>query len=115
MIFILITVFIDVLGIGIIIPILPELIKEFVGGDTALAGRYVGVISAVYALMLFFFAPILGAALFTACYGAPTDFWSAFDERFAVFNAQNSLLIASSPLIWAIASSTVSLPVTGKR
>ena len=34
MIFILITLFIDILGIGIIIPILPELIKEFVGGDT---------------------------------------------------------------------------------
>ena len=61
MIFILITLFIDILGIGIIIPILPELIKEFVGGDTALAGRYVGLISAAYALALFFFAPILGA------------------------------------------------------
>ena len=61
MIFILITLFIDILGIGIIIPILPELIKDFVGGDTAVAGRYVGVISAVYALMQFFFAPILGA------------------------------------------------------
>ena len=37
MIFILITLFIDILGIGIIIPILPELVKEFVGGDTARA------------------------------------------------------------------------------
>ena len=43
-------------------------------------------------------------ALFTACYGAPADFWSAFDERFAVFNAQNSLLIASSPLISLVAT-----------
>ena len=34
MIFILVTVFIDVLGIGIIIPILPGLIKEFAGGST---------------------------------------------------------------------------------
>ena len=61
MIFILITLFIDILGIGIIIPILPELIREFVGGNTALAGRYFGIIAAVYALMQFFFAPILGA------------------------------------------------------
>jgi len=61
MIFILITLFLDILGIGIIIPILPELIKEFVGGDTTVAARYVGVISAVYALMQFFCAPILGA------------------------------------------------------
>ena len=43
MIFILITVFIDVLGIGIIIPILPELIKDFAGGSTTLAGRWFGV------------------------------------------------------------------------
>jgi len=61
MIFILITLFIDILGIGIIIPILPELVKEFVGGDTAQAGLYVGAISSVYALTLFFCAPILGA------------------------------------------------------
>ncbi len=59
--FILITIFIDVLGIGIIIPILPELIKQFVGGDASLASRYVGVISASYAIMQFFFAPVLGA------------------------------------------------------
>lgn len=61
LVFILITLFIDILGIGIIIPVLPELVKQFVGGDTALAGRYVGVISASYALMQFFFAPLLGA------------------------------------------------------
>ncbi len=60
-IFILVTVFIDVLGIGIIIPILPELIKDFAGGSTALAGRWVGVLAASYALMQFVFAPLLGA------------------------------------------------------
>ena len=61
MVFILITVFIDVLGIGIIVPILPELIKEFTGGSTALAGRWFGVLAATYAVTQFFFAPILGA------------------------------------------------------
>ncbi|MCY4397850.1 MAG: TCR/Tet family MFS transporter [Gemmatimonadetes bacterium] len=61
MIFILITVFIDVLGIGIIIPILPELIKEFAGGSTTVAGRWFGVLAATYAVTQFFFAPILGA------------------------------------------------------
>ena len=61
MIFILITVFIDVLGIGIIIPILPELIKEFAGGSTTLAGRWFGVLASSYALTQFFFAPLLGA------------------------------------------------------
>ncbi len=78
--FILVTLFIDVLGIGIVIPVLPELVKELVGGDPAgtvaaaevisdqntteafsRAGRYVGVIGASYALMQFLFAPVLGA------------------------------------------------------
>lgn len=61
MIFILITLFIDIVGLGIVIPILPELIKSFVGGSDALAARYYGVIASVYALMQFFFAPLLGA------------------------------------------------------
>lgn len=59
--FILLTLFIDILGIGIIIPVLPELVKQFVSGDTALAARYVGAIGASYALMQFIFAPIVGA------------------------------------------------------
>ncbi|MFC1494236.1 TCR/Tet family MFS transporter [Thermodesulfobacteriota bacterium] len=61
MAFILVTVFIDVLGIGIIIPILPELVKEFVGGSTASAGRWFGIIAATYAATQFFFAPVLGS------------------------------------------------------
>ena len=61
MVFILVTVFIDVLGIGIIIPILPELIKDFVGGSTAMAGRYFGIIVATYSATQFLFAPILGS------------------------------------------------------
>ena len=61
MIFILITVFIDMLGIGIIIPILPELIREFVGGSSALAGRWYGVLAATYAVTQFVFAPLIGA------------------------------------------------------
>ncbi len=61
MAFILITLFIDVLGIGIVIPVLPALIQEFVGGDTDTASWYVGVIGASYALMQFFFAPVMGA------------------------------------------------------
>lgn len=61
MVFIMITIFLDILGIGIIVPILPELIKQFVGGSTAQAARYFGVIAAVYALMQFLFAPVWGA------------------------------------------------------
>ena len=59
--FILITLLIDILGIGIVIPVLPELVKAFVGGDASTAGFYVGTIGATYSLMQFIFAPILGA------------------------------------------------------
>lgn len=61
MIFIFITIFVDILGIGIIIPVLPELVKHFVGGETAVASRYYGALAAVYAAMQFLFAPVLGA------------------------------------------------------
>jgi DHA1 family tetracycline resistance protein-like MFS transporter len=59
--FILATLFLDILGIGIVIPVLPELVKQFAGGDTSLASRYVGVIGGCYSLMLFLFAPLMGA------------------------------------------------------
>lgn len=61
MAFILLTLFIDILGIGIIIPVLPELIKQFAGGSTTMASIYVGIIAASYSLMQFLCAPILGA------------------------------------------------------
>ncbi|TWT65985.1 Tetracycline resistance protein, class C [Allorhodopirellula solitaria] len=61
MAFILLTLLIDILAIGIIIPVLPELVKSFVGGDESAAGWYVGIIAATYSLMQFFCAPVLGA------------------------------------------------------
>ncbi|HEX8517819.1 MAG TPA: tetracycline resistance MFS efflux pump, partial [Bacteroidia bacterium] len=38
--FIFITVLIDVIGLGIIIPVLPKLIEELIGGDLSEASRY---------------------------------------------------------------------------
>ena len=61
MAFILVTLFIDILGIGIIVPILPGLIKELRGGDAVQAAVYYGVIISTYATMQFLFAPVLGA------------------------------------------------------
>ena len=61
MVFILVTLFIDILGIGIIVPILPELIKELLGEDVTQAAVYYGVIIATYATMQFLCAPVLGA------------------------------------------------------
>ena len=58
--FIFITVVLDVIAMGIIIPVLPALIKGFVGGDTASAARMYGVFATVWALMQFFCSPIIG-------------------------------------------------------
>lgn len=55
--FIFITLLIDVLGIGLIIPVLPTLIKGFVGGDISVASQYAGWLMASYAIMQFLFSP----------------------------------------------------------
>src|SRR5437899_3962190 len=59
--FIFVTVVLDILGIGLIIPILPRLVKSFEGGDAAAASHVVGSLMALYSLMQFLFAPILGS------------------------------------------------------
>lgn len=58
--FIMITLTLDILGIGLIVPILPGLVKQFTGGDTVSASHAVGWLGALYALMQFLFAPLLG-------------------------------------------------------
>jgi len=54
---IVLTVFIDITGFGIIIPLLPFYANEFQAGPTAL-----GVLIASFAIMQFFFSPLLGKA-----------------------------------------------------
>lgn len=58
--FILVTVFLDVLGIGLIVPVLPGLVGQFTHSPDEQAYWY-GALSAVYGTMQFFCAPILGA------------------------------------------------------
>ena len=58
--FIFITVLIDVIGLGIIIPVMPDLISKMIGGDMSTASSWGGVLGAVYASMQFLFAPVLG-------------------------------------------------------
>jgi DHA1 family tetracycline resistance protein-like MFS transporter len=60
-IFIFITVVLDILALGIVIPVLPMLVEEFLGGDTARAATVFGLFGTMWALMQFVFAPVLGA------------------------------------------------------
>ncbi len=57
---ILITVLLDMIGLGIITPVLPELLEELTGGTVADAAVIGGYLVFVYALMQFVFSPILG-------------------------------------------------------
>jgi DHA1 family tetracycline resistance protein-like MFS transporter len=59
--FIFVTLLLDILGIGLIVPVLPRLIQEFQGGDIAAASQTTGWLTSLYSLMQFLFAPILGA------------------------------------------------------
>lgn len=59
--FIVITLFIDILGLGLVIPILPRLVESFVGNDPSEGAFYVGTLASAYALMQFTFSPIMGS------------------------------------------------------
>jgi len=58
---ILTTLFIDMVGIGIVLPILPGLVRELIGGSVSQASYVLGLPFALYALCQFFFAPLIGA------------------------------------------------------
>jgi MFS transporter, DHA1 family, tetracycline resistance protein len=59
--FIFVTLALDILGIGLIIPILPKLVESFHAGDVAAASHTVGLLAALYSLMQFLCAPLLGS------------------------------------------------------
>lgn len=58
--FIFITLLVDVIGLGIIIPVIPDLIKELINGSLADAAVYGGWLMFSYAFMQFIFSPIMG-------------------------------------------------------
>ena len=60
-IFIFITLVLDILGIGLIVPVLPKLIQHYQGGDVAAGSFSYGMLAALYALMQFLCAPLIGS------------------------------------------------------
>jgi len=59
-IFILLTVMIDAMGIGLIIPVMPDLLQEVGGGTLAQAAIWGGILSTTFAVMQFLFGPVMG-------------------------------------------------------
>ena len=59
--FIFVTLFLDILGVGLIIPILPKLIEQLSGRNVSAASHTFGWLASLYSLMQFGFAPVLGS------------------------------------------------------
>lgn len=60
LVFIFVTVLVDIIGIGVIVPVIPDLIKKLLGSGLSDASLYGGLLTLAYASMQFIFAPILG-------------------------------------------------------
>jgi MFS transporter, DHA1 family, tetracycline resistance protein len=61
-IFVFITVVLDMVALGITVPVLPKLIVEFKGGDVPAAAAISGLFATAWAAMQFVFSPVIGAA-----------------------------------------------------
>lgn len=59
--FVLVSVFLDAMGHGLLAPIIPDLIRELAGVDISGAALYGGAIIALFATIQFFATPLLGA------------------------------------------------------
>jgi len=60
LIFIFITILVDVIGLGIIIPVVPRLIENLTGEGLSAASKYGGWLMFSFAIMQFIFSPVMG-------------------------------------------------------
>ncbi|MFC5571232.1 TCR/Tet family MFS transporter [Lysobacter yangpyeongensis] len=83
LIFIFVTVLIDILAFGLIIPVLPLLVKQFAGGSTVSAAHWIGLFGVLFSAIQFVCAPIQGAlsdrfgrrpVILLSCFGLGVDF-----------------------------------------
>ena len=59
--FVFVTILLDMLALGMVIPVLPLIIEDFRGGDTALAAHTIGLFGTVWSAIQFVASPILGS------------------------------------------------------
>src|ERR1700722_2733736 len=91
--FIFVTVLIDMLAFGMIIPVLPILVQDFVGGNAVHAAEMYGLFGTAWALMQLIFSPVQGSlsdrfgrrpVILISCAGLGLDF----------------ILMALAPKLW---------------
>lgn len=58
--FVLVTVMIDAIGIGLMVPVMPDLLQEVDGGSLSEAAIWGGILSTTFAGMQFLFGPVIG-------------------------------------------------------
>lgn len=61
LVFIFITVLLDMMALGMVAPVLPKLLSQFLSGDTQTTAAVYGLFLTVFALMQFFFSPTIGS------------------------------------------------------
>lgn len=98
------TVTLDAVGIGLVMPVLPGLLRDIVHSDS-IASHY-GVLLALYALMQFLCAPVLGAlsdrfgrrpVLLASLLGATIDY----------------AIMATTPVLWILYAGRIVAGITG--
>ena len=105
--FILVTAALDIVAMGIIIPVLPHLIEEFIGSNSQ-AGIINGLFVALWALMQFVASPVMGT-------------WSDQVGRRPVILvstaglAADYVLMALAPNLWWLALGRIVAGITSSR
>jgi DHA1 family tetracycline resistance protein-like MFS transporter len=92
-VFIFITLALDMLALGVIVPVLPRLIVDMRGGDEISAAHWVGVFGTLWALMQFVAMPVVGA-LSDRIGRRPIVLLSNFGQ------AADYVLMALAPNLW---------------
>lgn len=77
------SIVLDIVAFGIVIPVLPKLVESFVNNDSATAAKWVGLFGRVWALMQFLCAPVLGPRTALAI-GATGERWQLPDLPFLI-------------------------------
>ncbi|MFT6304821.1 MAG: DHA1 family tetracycline resistance protein-like MFS transporter, partial [Pseudomonadales bacterium] len=59
--FIIVTLVVNAMGIGLILPVMPDLLTGIQGGTLGNAAMWGGILTAIFAVMQFLFGPVVGA------------------------------------------------------